>query len=79
MGIFYSTMHSIYFFNIFNAKYLGNKRVQEVRLNGMRRIAIAICILGVFLASVSGSGQDAIFAIVVTFILAWIVDGFGSK
>jgi len=50
-----------------------------VRLNGMRRIAIAICILGVFLASISGSGQDAIFAIVVTFILAWIVDGFGSK
>jgi hypothetical protein len=45
----------------------------------MRRIAIAICILGIFLASISGSAQDAIFIIAVSFILAWILDGFGSK
>jgi hypothetical protein len=78
MGILYRTMHSIYFFDISNANCLGNKRVQEVRLNGMRRIAIAICILGVFLAYLAGSQTDAIFLLSVAFILAWIIDGFGN-
>jgi hypothetical protein len=44
-----------------------------MRLNGIRRIAIAICILGIWIAYPFNS-SDVYF----TFILAWIVDGFGN-
>ena len=47
-------------------------------MNGTRRIAIAICILGIWIAYMSDS-SDRIFTISVAFILAWIVDGFGNK
>ena len=50
-----------------------------MKMNGMRRIAIAVCILGIFLAFLAGSETDAMFFLAVAFILAWIIDGFGSK
>lgn len=50
-----------------------------MKLNGMRRIAIAICILGIWIAYMSNSSTDRMFVISVAFIIAWIVDGFGNK
>ncbi len=48
-----------------------------MKMNGMRRIAIAICILGIWIAYPFNS-SDVYFTLAVTFILAWIVDGFGN-
>jgi hypothetical protein len=48
-----------------------------MKMNGMRRIAIAICALGLWIAYPFNS-SDVYFVLSVTFILAWIVDGFGN-
>jgi hypothetical protein len=53
--------------------------VEGSMMNGMRRIAIAICIFGLWIAYMSSGATDQIFVISVAFIVAWIVDGFGNK
>jgi hypothetical protein len=49
-----------------------------MKMGGIRRVAIAICILGIWIAYMSNSTTDKMFVISFAFIIAWIVDGFGN-
>jgi hypothetical protein len=49
-----------------------------MKISGIRRVAIAICIIGIWIAYMSNGLTDKIFVISFAFIIAWIIDGFGN-